>query len=375
VRGKGLKLIAALAVVMLAVFALGVLAAADTINLPGSWREKLGLADSTPNHPCRVDIYRFSPRTPPEPAGRWRFEPEVPRTQIEASATAIGPVIYVVGGSPPGNLHTFLAYDTRSRRWSRPTRLPTGLNHSQPAVHDGKLYLAGGYLDGEVPTANFWEYDPESNRWRKLPDLPEPSGAGAVVTIGDRLYVATGTPQTFQAGGPIAPYDTVQIYDFGTGEWSYGAEVPNPRNHVGAAALGGKLYVVGGRIEAAESVTDFDRYDPVADRWESLPDAPIRAGSPGAVAIGGKIVLVGGEEQNNWEEGEGWVTPSAWAFDPRTERWQRLPDMAYPRRAGGVAAAGGRIYAIGGSYCAGLKPNGPVGTHTVESLPMRALNR
>jgi hypothetical protein len=33
---------------------------------------------------------------------------------------------------------------------------------------------------------------------------------------------------------------------------------------------------------------------------------------------------------------------------------------------------GGRIYAIAGSICPGLKPSGPVGTHTVESLPISA---
>jgi N-acetylneuraminic acid mutarotase len=358
---------------MVAVFVAGVLATVDVINLPGSWKETLGLAEASPNPPCRRGLYRQSPSSPPAPPGHWRFEPEQPRTQIEAGAIAIGPVIYDVGGSPPGNLHRVLAFDTRSGRWSDPTRLPTGLNHSQPATHDGKLYLAGGYLDGHEATANFWQYDPATDRWTKLPDLLQPSGAGAVVTIGDKLFVATGTPQTFGAGGPIAPYTSLQIYDFKTGEWSYGQEVPNPRNHVGAAALGGKLYVAGGRIEGSYSVPTFDRYDPATDSWERLPDAPLGSSSTALVAIGGKLVMVGGEEQNNWKDGSGWVTPSAWSFDPGENRWRRLPDMAYARRAGGVAATRHRIYAIGGSYCPGLRRNGPVGTHTVESLPLSAI--
>jgi hypothetical protein len=49
--------------------------------------------------------------------------------------------------------------------------------------------------------------------------------------------------------------------------------------------------------------------------------------------------------------------------------------MHLERRGGGAAVADGKIYAIGGSYCPGLKPNGPVGTHTVESLPTSALKR
>lgn len=365
-------MLAALLAAMSSVFLLGVLAAADVINLPGRWRAQFGLEEETPNPPCRPGLYTYSPKEPPAPSGNWRFEPETPRTQIEASAIAIGPVIYVTGGSPPGNLHRVTALDTRTGKWSDPTQLPTGLNHSQAATHDGKLYLAGGYLDGENPTANFWEWDPASDEWTKLPDLLQPSAAGAVVAIGDKLYVASGAPQTFGVSGPITPYSALQVYDFETGRWSYGAPIPNPRHHVGATAYEGKLYVVGGRGEEDHSLPTFESYDPATDSWESLPKAPLGAASPGLVTAGDRLVVVGGEDQLDWEEAKGWVTPSAWDYDPATRRWQRLPDMHFDRRGSGVAVADGRIWALGGSYCPGLKPGGPVGTHTVESLPIPA---
>lgn len=364
-----MKLLAALAAAMSVLFIGGVLAAADVVDLPESWKDRLGFDESsTPNPPCRVGMYRNSPAKPPAPAGRWQFGPETPRTQIESSAIAIGPTIYIVGGTPPGNLHRVLAFDTRTGHWSDPTSLPIGLNHSQAATHDDKLYVAGGYLDGDAPTNDFWEYDPAAERWTKLAPLPRATAAGATVAIGDKLYVAGGAPQTFGAGGPIAPYDDLQIYDFETGEWSFGAKVPIPGHHVGAAALDGELYVVGGRGEADHSLTTFLRYDPATDSWEQLPDIPLGVASPGMVAVGGKLVVVGGEDQEDWENGGGWVTPSAWEFDPKTNRWTRLPDMKWERRGSGVAAVGDRVYALGGSYCPGLKPGGPVGTHTVESI-------
>jgi N-acetylneuraminic acid mutarotase len=381
VKGSGLKLVAAIAIAMTVVFVVGVLAAVHAINLPGNLRQSLGLATKTPNPPCRIGLYREDPKSPPAPSGQWRFEPETPRTQIEASAIAIGPVIYVTGGSAPGNLRRVTAFDTRTSKWSDPTSLPTGLNHSQVATHDGNLYLAGGYLEGEEPTANVWQYDPRTDRWSQLPDLLQPSAAGAVVAIGEKLYVASGAPQTFDVSGPIVPYSALQIYDFKTGEWSYGAPIPHPRHHVGAAALGGKLYVVGGRgvvggpTENDRSLDTFERYDPAGNSWESLPPIPLGAASIGLVAIDGTLVSVGGDNQSHWEEGGGWVTPSAWSFNPQSNRWTRLPNMHFERRGSGVAATEGRIYALGGSYCPGLKPNGPIGTHTVESLPASAVIR
>lgn len=360
---------------MVAVLVVGVLAGAHVINLPGNLRATLGFETPTPNPPCHLGMYRKDPKSPPAPAGHWRSEPEMPRTQVEATAVAIGPVIYTAGGSPPGNLHTVLAFNTRTRRWSEPTHIPIGLDHSEAATYDGKLYLAGGYLNGEEPTTDFWQYDPQTNHWAQLPSMHQPPrAAGATAVIGHKLYVAGGAPQTFNVSS-FSIYNTLEIYDFDTSRWSFGAPMKVGRHHISGAAVGGKLYVVGGRGEKDRSLNIFERYDPATDEWESLPKLPLGVGSPRVVAADGKIVVVGGEDQLNWENGGGWVTPTAWAFDPKLNRWARLPDMRFERRGGGAGIADGRIYAIGGSYCPGLKPNGPVGTHTVESLPVSAVNR
>lgn len=375
-RSRGTKLLAALAAAMIVVFVVGVLAAANVINLPGHWRTTLGLQTATPDPPCRIGLYRKDPKSPPAPPGKWRFEPEMPRLQVESTAVGIGPVVYSIEGTKPGNLHTVLAYDTRTRRWSEPTHIPIGLDHSEAAIYHGDIYLAGGYLDGEEPTTQFWQYDPRTNRWAQLPSMHQPPrAAGAVGVIGHKLYVAGGAPQTFGVSSPVSPYGTLEIYDFKTGKWTFGAPMPVARHHISGAVVGGKLYVTGGRGEMDHSLSIFERYDPETDEWEALPKMPLGVASPRVLAADGKIVVVGGEDQLNWEEGDGWVTPSAWAFDPKTDKWQRLPDMHFERRGGGAALAGGRIYAVSGSYCPGLKPNGAVGTHTVESLPVSALNR
>lgn len=363
-----MKILAGLGIAMAVLFVIGVLAAAEVINLPGNWRTTLGFNKATPNPPCRLGLYRNDPKKPPPPPGHWRIEPETPRNQIEASAIAIGKTIYVIGGAPPGNLHRLVAYDTQTHKFSEPTQLPTGLNHAQAATHDGKLYIAGGYLNGENPTSNFWQYDPKTNRWTQLPPLPQPTAAGSTVVVGNKLYVAGGAPQTFNVPPPVAPYADLQIYDFETEQWSFGPDMPDPRHHTSGATVDGMLYVAGGRGEEDHSLPAFERYDPATDEWESMAELPLGVASPGLVAVDGKLVIVGGEDQKDWEEGKGWVTPSTWEYDPGKNQWSRLPDMKYERRGGGVAAVGNRVYAIGGSYCPGLKPNGPVGTHAVESL-------
>ena len=46
--------------------------------------------------------------------------------------------------------------------------------------------------------------------------------------------------------------------------------MPDPRNHLGGIALGGKAYAIGGQRgqEAASVNTDLvDAYDPATDKW------------------------------------------------------------------------------------------------------------
>jgi N-acetylneuraminic acid mutarotase len=376
-----MKVLAALGVAMSALFVVGVLAAANVINLPGNWKTTLGLQEETPNPDCRLGLYRESPSSPQPGPGKWRFEPEAPKGPVEGSAIEIGPTIYVTNGSFPGNLHGFLAFDTRTGRWSEPTHTPIGLNHSQAAAYEGDLYLAGGYLDGDEATDQFWRYDPETNKWTEMPPMNLARGAAGTAVIGDKLYVAGGAPKTFGVSAKGSPYGSMEIFNFETEEWSRGPDMPMPRHHLVAAGLDGKLYVVGGRAglldtnNAIPPTGEFDRYDPKTEEWERLPELPFPAGYPGITTAAGKVVVVGGEDQTHWEDGGGWVTPAAWAFDPKANRWQRLPDLNIERRGMGAASVDGRVYVLTGSYCPGIKPNGPIPTHTVESLPFTAIAR
>ena len=378
-RGE-LKLLKAVLAVMSVVFVLAVLAATGPLDLPGDWRDALGLDEGLAYPPCRLGMYRHSPDSPPRPQSpRWRFEPPAPRAPVEGTAAAIGPVIYAINGEKPGNLRTVLAYDTRTRRWSQPTRSPVGLNHSQAAVYRGDLYLAGGYLEGDAATAGFWRYDPRRRRWQELPPMGLARGAAGAAVVGDKLYVVGGAPQTFGVTLSGRPYGRLEIYDFEDETWESGPDMPAPRHHTVAVGLGGKLYVAGGRPglnDGSSPPTDeFDRYDPATGSWERLSPLPLPTGFMGITTAAGQVVVVGGENQAGWEEGGGWATPTAWAYDPRADRWQRLPDLHVERRGMGAATAGGRVYVLMGSYCPGLTPNGPRGTKTVESLPVSAVRR
>ena len=82
--------------------------------------------------------------------------------------------------------------------------------------------------------------------------------------------------------------------------WKDVAEIPTPREHLGAASDGRYVYAVGGReLSADKNVGSLERYDPAADSWQELEGMPTASGSVGAAYAGGRVVAVGGESSTS----------------------------------------------------------------------------
>jgi len=101
----------------------------------------------------------------------------------------------------------------------------------------------------------------------------------------------------FAIGGrPLDPgrnYDLVEAYDPATDRWTPRSPMPSRRGGLAAAALEGKIDVVGG--EARSSVfANHEVYDPAADRWAAAPPLPVARHGLAAAAVGGRLYVIGG---------------------------------------------------------------------------------
>ena len=117
--------------------------------------------------------------------------------------------------------------------------------------------------------------------WEELPSLNHPRAAAAAAVVGDKIVVVGG-----QADGKLVP--ETEVFD-GKG-WEDVAEIPTPREHLGAASDGRYVYAVGGReLSADKNVGAFERYDPASDSWTELEAMSTATGS-----VGGRFLRVGG---------------------------------------------------------------------------------
>ena len=75
--------------------------------------------------------------------------------------------------------------------------------------------------------------------------------------------------------------------------------MPSVASHAGAAALNGKIYVVGGFVANVHvgAVNRVFEYDPATDRWRALAPLAAPRGAPGVVAVNGKIHAIGGRDR------------------------------------------------------------------------------
>jgi N-acetylneuraminic acid mutarotase len=125
--------------------------------------------------------------------------------------------------------------------------------------------------------------------------------------------------------------------------------MPTARDHLGAAAINGIFYAVGGR--AGGLFDALEAYDPVPGQWTTLTPMPTARGGLAAAALGGRLYSFGGEGNSHDPFG---IFPQTEAYDPSTDTWTSLPDLPTPRHGMGAAAAGDRIYVPGGGTIAGF---------------------
>lgn len=173
--------------------------------------------------------------------------------------------------------------------------------------------------------------------WAAGAPMPTARQEVAVAALGGRVFVIGGF-------GPGAePVATVEAYDPATDRWETRAPLPAPTHHAAAAVVDGRLFVVGGytggRLSWTAQQTLYE-YDPARDSWATRAPLPTARGALAAVALGGRLHAVGGSADA--------VTGAHEVYDPATDRWSAALPLPTPRDHLTAVAFQSRLWAIGG---------------------------
>lgn len=300
--------------------------------------------------------------------GTWMKMAPFPEPAEEILGVTAGGKLYVFAGLVSAPIWTPIGmvyeYDPTTDHWTKKKPMALPAHHVALAEYRGKIYAFGGFVAPKsgpaawVPIDNSWEYDPATDTWKALAPLPTKRGSPVAAAVGDKIYVIGGAstpPGSNQTS--IDPMQrqvclgTVEEYDPATNKWRERTQMPTPRNHAAIGVVGGKIYVIGGRVGAAfislaTDVSVVEEYDPRTDTWGS-PRArmPTARSALTAGVYDGRIYVAGGEFQDPHMMA---TFRTVEAYDPAHDVWTEIPPLPVSRHglAGGVI--GNRFYVVGG---------------------------
>ena len=296
-----------------------------------------------------VEPARNTPPTPnTAPAAAWQALPPSPRPRQQAPGAVVGGKAWVIGGlhgGPDGNptaLRSVTGLDLTIRQWSTGAPdLPVALHHAMAATYKGEVVVMGGWIPRGNDLAAISSnrvFAMRGQRWVELPSMKSPRVAGGAAVVGDQLVVTGG-----QANNELVP--STEVFD--GKEWRVAADIPTPREHLAAASDGRYVYAVGGReLDPGLNLKALERYDPRSDSWQRLPDMPTALGGLGSAFVQGRLVAVGGETSTD-------VLGTTLSYDIARERWSDAARLGTPRHGMTVVGFGDTVYALEGAREAG----------------------
>jgi N-acetylneuraminic acid mutarotase len=189
-------------------------------------------------------VYELDPAT-----GTWVKKARMPTARSGGVAVVHAGKIYVAGGRVPAG-SDFAVYDPAADSWEVLPDLPTQRNHITGAAINGRIHIVGGRLgNGLSPlkTTAHEVFDPQARTWTTAaPMLSGRSGINGVM--------AQGCFHVWGGEAPTGMTPQHEYYDPRTDQWSSLSDMPIPiHGVVGSAFVDGLIWVTGGGTEIGGS--------------------------------------------------------------------------------------------------------------------------
>ena len=206
----------------------------------------------------------------------WIKKRDMPTLRRSFGTAVVDGKIYIIGGSVHNKelgkqVSTGLVevYDPLTDRWEQRADMPTKRGYIDVAVVDDKIYVIGGFilleqglgLDVDRFSRRIEEYNPKTNSWRRLPDLPTFKYAFSTVVVDREIYTIGG----YDLDNHDAYLDLVEVYHPAANRWRLSPPMLTPKMTV-AAVADGTIYLLGGSGDGPKGRNEFS---PVVEAYDT----------------------------------------------------------------------------------------------------------
>ena len=292
-------------------------------------------------------------------AEKWNVISQLPTHREGFSVAVVNDKIYLIGGTPfenrngPFGMSLVEVYDPQTNRWYRVSDMPTPRANAKAAVVDGKIYVLSGHdgIDRRIvnnePLKVVEVYDPKTDTWMRKQDMLTVRGQFGISTVAGRIYAIGGS--NFLED--LWRFRFVESYDPETDTWMKRAKMPTIRDRVRTGVVNSDIYVIGGAgwppgANGGPHLSTIEVYHPKTNKWAKRPNMPNLKIGFSTVVVKDKIYLIGGFL---WLAQVVVYLSTVDIYDPEAEEWSHIPLMPMPMAPFGAAAVNGKIYVFGGT--------------------------
>jgi N-acetylneuraminic acid mutarotase len=216
--------------------------------------------------------------------------------------------------------------------WVELAAMEVARSEHPAAVLGGEIVVLGGFVETGVGrtdiTPTVEAYTPDTDTWRQLTELPEPRHHGMAAAVGERLFFIGGSAPSGESSS--AMWELVE------GTWMPKAPLTAAVAAAAAVVLSDTIYVVGGVPDGY-----LQAYDVAGDQWTILPAPPTQREHVAAAIFDGEVWAIAGR----WM---GEIFNTTEIYDPEAQAWRAGPPLVEPRSGFGAAAVGDMIVVAGG---------------------------
>ncbi|MEH1125759.1 S8 family serine peptidase [Micromonospora sp. CPCC 206061] len=221
-------------------------------------------------------------------AGSWRQLPDMPSARSKPSAAAVNGKLYVFGGWGPDDVvATVDVFDPATGAWSTvPGAVnPTPRAAAGIAVAGGKVYLVAGCVDSTCPdSTDVLAFDPTTGTFTTRAPYPHLVSFQSCGGIGGKVYCA--------GGASTVSHKDAFVYDPATNRWTALPDLPLDLWGSAHSTASGLLILAGGVTNGFSTITNRSlAFDPSTNAWVDLPATQFPryrgGGACGTYKIGG----------------------------------------------------------------------------------------
>ena len=292
--------------------------------------------------------------------GTWRVLSDIPVGRFGGAAAVVGDKLHVFGGvnmnphTPEGedraravNLHHI--YDPATDSWSEGKPMPDAMGWPAIVVYKDKIYMFGG--DNEAidrsMTTTAWVYDPKADTYKDIAPLPHPRSYCYAEAVGDYIYIFGA--RTLRSDG--AADRSSFRYDPRKNTYKRMADMPEGARFIVHGNYKGCIYAVHGETDLETYADGALKYNVAANKWTKINTPRIEqrkwylSQHSTNAAIGSKLFVLGG-----WSKVTNSRSDMASYFDMATETFGEVEPMPEGRCCGAAGVIKNKLYVTGGFW-------------------------